>query len=479
MSNLLSALYSTANTLSVFERGLVVSQNNVANASTPGYAAQRLVLEAAEFDPAAGLMGGVREGEVLTARDLYAEQAVRRQLESLGYHSQTAESLAAIESVFDVSGAQGVVGALNELFASFSAWSLEPASTTARLAVIDKAQTLVQSFAQTSASLERTPLDAGRQISEAVERINELGTKLRDYNVALRQGGLQDAGLDTKVQNTLEELSELVNFTALHQEDGSVTVLLGGQAPLVIGEHVYALRAGFDTPTDPPPDYPGAAAPARLTAGDGQVITQKISGGRLAGLINVRNNVFPSLSGDAYHAGDLNLLAKSVADRINQILMAGNISDGPPAEPGVPLFTYDATSDASVARTLALDPGISADKLAAISPGPPYVSNGIPLQLANLASPQEETDKINGFSYVEFYGRIAGQVGRLLSDARENQDIKTQLVAQARNLRAELSGVSLDEEAIRIVEFQRAYQANARMFSALSDLSEVALSLLD
>ena len=478
MSNLLSSLITSAHALSVFERGLVVSQNNVANASTPGYAAQRLVLEAEEFEPAVGLIGGVRAGEVLSARDLYAEQAVRRQLESLGYHAQTAQSLDAVESVFDVSGTQGVVGAMNDLFTSFSAWSLEPASTTAREAVMDRAQALVESFAQTSNSLEKTSFDAGQRIRETVGRINELGAELRDYNTARRQGWLEDAGLDAKLQSALEELSELVNFTALQQEDGSVTVLLGGQTPLLIGEHLYALSVGFDNPTDPPPDYSGAAAPARLTGGDGQVITQQISGGRLGGLINVRNNVLPSLAGDAYHAGDLNVLAKSVADRINQILMAGNISDGPPAEPGVPLFTYDATSDATVAGTLALDPGVTASKLAAIRPGPPYVSNGIPLQLANLASPQDEADKIDGFSYVEFYGRVAGRVGRLLGDAQQNQDLKTQLVAQARSLRAELSGVSLDEEAIRIVEFQRAYQANAKMVSVLSDLTEVALGLL-
>jgi flagellar hook-associated protein 1 FlgK len=478
MSNLLTSLISSANALSVFERALVVSQNNVSNASTPGYAAQRLVLEAAEFDPAVGLIGGVRAGEVLTARDIYAEQAVRRQLESLGYHAQTAESLAAIESVFDVSGGKGVVGALNGLFTSFSAWSLEPASTTARQAVVDKAQALAQSFAESSANLEKASQDTGRRIRETVGRINELGAELRDYNAARRQGGAQDAGLDTKIQNALEELSELVNFTTLQQEDGSVTVLLGGQTPLLIGEHLYALRVGFDTPTDPPPDYPGAASPAQVTGGDGQAITQQISGGRLAGLIDVRNNVLPSLAGDAYHAGDLNVLAKSVADRINQILTAGNISDGPPTVSGVPLFTYDATSEATIAATLALDPGITAAKLAAIRPGPPYVSNGIALQLANLASPQDAADKIDGFSYVEFYGRAAGRVGRLLTDARENQDFKTQLVTQARSLRAELSGVSLDEEAIRIVEFQRAYQANAKMVSVLSDLTEIALGLM-
>jgi flagellar hook-associated protein FlgK len=54
MANLLSTLMSSANALSVFERALLVSQNNVANASTPGYAAQRVLLEALDFNPELG-----------------------------------------------------------------------------------------------------------------------------------------------------------------------------------------------------------------------------------------------------------------------------------------------------------------------------------------------------------------------------------------------------------------------------------------
>jgi flagellar hook-associated protein 1 FlgK len=478
MSNLLSSLVSSAAALNVFDRALLVSQNNVVNASTPGYAAQRLSLLAADFEPNLGLIGGVRAGEIESARNLFAEQGVRRQLESLGYFQQASQSLAAIESVFDISGTRGISGALSGLFDSFSAWSLEPNSTPARQAVLDSAETLAEAFRQANASLVKASSDTDRQLRQTVERINELGAELREYNAARRQGGLRDAGLDTKMQNALEQLSELVNFTALHQEDGSVTVLIGGQTPLLIGEHLYEIGVRFDTPADPPPEYSGAPGPARVTGADGREITGQISQGQLAGLLDVRNSVLPSLIGDAYHVGDLNRLAKSVADRVNQILTSGRISDGPPAQPGVPLFTYDTSSDACVAGSLALNPDITAATLAAIDPGPPYVSNGAALALAGLASPQSDTDKIDGFSYVEFYGQVAGRVGRLLSDAKDNQDFKTQLVAQARALRQELSGVSLDEEAIKIVEFQRAYQANAKMVSVLSDLTEEVLRLL-
>jgi len=479
MSNLLTTLISSANSLGVFERALLVSQNNVVNASTPGYAAQRVSLQAAPFDPAHGLVGGVRAGEIESTRNLYAEQSVRRQMESLGYFQQAAQSLTAIESYFQVSGAQGISGALTSLFNSFLAWSNEPNSTTARQAVVDNASQLAGEFRQTAADLVNVRMDTDQQLQQTISEINQIGEKLLAYNTERQAGGIQDAGLDTSLHTALEELSALVNFTTLYEKDGSVTVLIGGQTPLVIGAGFHPLSVTFSAPAGAAPVYAGAPAPARITGAAGEDVTSQIAQGKLAALLEIRNDVLPSLAGDAYHAGDLNLLAKAVASRVNDILTSGLVSDGPPPVHGSPLFAYDATSDAAVARTLALASGATAESLAAIQPGPPYASNGIALQLAALASPQEDADKIGGFSYVEYYGQIAGRVGRLLAQAQSNEDFKTQTVAQARTLRNELSGVSLDEEAIKIIEFQRAYQANARMVSVLADLTEIAIGLLD
>ena len=54
MSTLFAALQSSANALKVFESALNVTSNNVANASTPGYARQSQGLQALPFDPTLG-----------------------------------------------------------------------------------------------------------------------------------------------------------------------------------------------------------------------------------------------------------------------------------------------------------------------------------------------------------------------------------------------------------------------------------------
>ena len=88
MSNLLNSLLSSATALGAFDQVLQVTQNNVANASTPGFVKHRQTLLAMPFDPSAGLGGGVRPGDVQSARSLYADQSVRRQTALLGKAQQ-------------------------------------------------------------------------------------------------------------------------------------------------------------------------------------------------------------------------------------------------------------------------------------------------------------------------------------------------------------------------------------------------------
>ena len=163
---------------------------------------------------------------------------------------------------------------------------------------------------------------------------------------------------------------------------------------------------------------------------------------------------------------------------MNEILTNGQISAGPPAVPGVPIFTYDATNDAGVAASLAVDPSVTADQLASIDPGPPTVSNGVPLALSQLASPLAAADKIDGVSYSQYFGQLAARVGDDLNQAQNGQEVQQSLLAQAKDLRQQYSGVSLDEEAAILIQFQRAYQANSRFISILDQLTQDAIDII-
>lgn len=475
MANLFASLNTASEALQAFERSIAVSQNNVTNASTPGFVRQDPVLIALPFQSSENLVGGVRAGLPQDSRNQFAEQSVRNQVAASGFYSQLTASLGQLESVFDVSGKTGIPAALNQLFQSFSAWSATPDSASARQAVLVAAQGVADTFKQASQQVANVRTGVERDLGSTAAQINALAAKIRSYNVARRQSAEADPAADAGLHDSLESLSRLVDINPLFQADGTVTVLLGGQTPLVIGDQQNSIRVSYSNPAGAA--NPNAPPSAHILNGDNADITGQITGGKLGALLQARNLDIPSLEGDATHAGSLNLLAKQVADRINQLLTAGQVTANPPTS-GVALFTYDPNNAVTSASSLALNPQVSASKLAAIDPGPPAVSNGIALKLAGLAQSTAPADQIQGATYLDFFASLATQVGNRVSTAKDSATRSSDLEAQAKSFRAQLSGVSLDQEAVRLVELQRAYQAAARVVSIVDELTATVVGLI-
>jgi flagellar hook-associated protein 1 FlgK len=216
----------------------------------------------------------------------------------------------------------------------------------------------------------------------------------------------------------------------------------------------------------------------RLLDSEGRDITSTISQGALGGLLNVRTNVLPALAGDSMQNGSLNELARNLAERTNEILTNGLVSAGPPPVAGVALFEFNPANNADIARSLTLNPAITQDQLAAIAPGPPYVSNGTALALADLRNSRAPEDTVNGMTYFEYYSSMARQVGDGVRSMRQEEARSNLLVTQARDLRTQLSGVSFDEEAVKLVEFQRAYDANAQVVKIVDEMIESVIAML-
>jgi flagellar hook-associated protein 1 FlgK len=500
MSNLLSSLLNSAGALNAYEQVLAVTQNNVANASTPGYAKQTLTLEAMPLDLASGASGGVRPGKIQSARDEYADQAVRRQTVGLGEAQQNVNSLTSLQSQFDISGNGGISGALNNLLQSFSAWGQAPSDPAARQAVIDRATAVADSFQQAAGGLANVAKDTEGQLQQTVSQVNQLVVKLQGYNSQILQGSRTDPAIDAQVNSTLEQLSQYVDFTATHQADGSYTVLLNSETPLLVGDQSYALSYGLQGPGATAP-YPDGPPSAHILASDGRDITAKTTGGQLGALLNVHNQVLPSYLGDATHAGDLNTMAEQFANRVNQILTSGYVTDrsdgsaGSTLQSGVALFQYSINSDGTVPHTqvaasLTVNPAVTAAQLGAITGTPTpaatqpvtltnEVSNGVPLALSNLANPTDPNDMVNGVtSFSAYYGGMAARVGSALNDATGELQIQQSTVAQAKDLRQQTSGVSLDEEASVMIQFQRAYEANSRLITILNQLTQDTINIL-
>jgi flagellar hook-associated protein 1 len=479
MSNLMALLGESANALGVYDQVFQVVQNNVANANTPGFAQQNLSTVALPFE-LPGLAGGVAAGTLQSTRDEYAEQALRTQLTGLGQQQQLVTSLTSLQSVFDISGTAGIDSALNNFFTSASAWAQNPSDAVAQQQVINSATSVAQAFQQASIQLQQVSQQTETQTQNTVQQVNQIVGQIQAYNQEIQAGSdTDDAGMDANVHAALDNLSNLVSITASKQPDGTTTILLNGSTPLLTGTTQYPLTANLVSPPSPPAAYSNAPPTEQLLASDGTDVTAQTTGGQLGALLQMQNTTLPSIQGDANQVGSLNTLAQSFADTVNQMLTSGNISDGPPPQPGVPLFTYDPTSPTDVAASLAVNPSITPSQLAAISPGPPEVSNGVALALANLANPTDSTGEINGFSFTQYYGNIATNVGDQLQQAQDGVQVQQSLVSQAQNQVQQISGVNVNEQAMLLVQFQTAYQANSQLVTVLDQLTEDTINMMN
>src|SRR5207245_988109 len=140
-------------------------------------------------------------------------------------------------------------------------------------------------FNSTAASLGNTLADARQQVSASVDSINRLAGLIRDFNTSPRNssGILSDPNVDAKLHAALEQLSEFANIQTLRQSDGSLTVLLDGQTPLVVGAQQYRIQVdATSSPTESIRDSNGAD------------ITSQISAGRLGGGLQAVNQLLPS-----------------------------------------------------------------------------------------------------------------------------------------------------------------------------------------
>jgi flagellar hook-associated protein 1 FlgK len=451
MGSLLTSVLNSTGALQVYGREFNTIENNITNANTPGYAKQDISLEALPFDPANGLAGGVAAGPMLNSRSEYLEQNVRNQQQILGFAQQQAQDLGQVQTLFDLTSSSGVPGALNSFFNSFSQLAVNPNDAVSRASVIAQAGQIAQAFNQNAIGIQQVSANADSQTRDDVAQINQFAGQIAALNsqYSANSASGTDAGLDAQMHAALENLSQVANFTLVKTNDGGYNVYLGGQTALVLGQNQYAIQADFSAPQ------------TAIRDAQGNDISGQITQGGLGALLQEKNTILPG------YLTQLNTLAQAFADQVNQGLSNGVDQSG---APGTNLFTYNQPGDA--AASLAVT-SITPDQIAAASPASPG-GNGNAIAMAQLAT----TPLINGFSFTQYYGNLGGQVGRDLNSAQQNQTQYQDTVAQAQQQRSAVSGVDLNEEAAKLLQFQQAYQAVGKLVTVLDTLTQSVIDII-
>jgi flagellar hook-associated protein 1 FlgK len=71
---------------------------------------------------------------------------------------------------------------------------------------------------------------------------------------------------------------------------------------------------------------------------------------------------------------------------------------------------------------------------------------------------------------IDRYAELVGEVGSRTRSAQSSADMSLRLYEDAERARNEMSGVNLDEEAARMLQYQQAYQAAAKVIATANEM---------
>ncbi len=319
----LNALLDVAKSaLFTAQQALTVTGHNISNVNTPGFSRQEVILT--EERPVDGLPGqvgtGVRIEQIRRAVDVFLNRELTKSQEGLGQFTVTRDDLRRLESLFGDARGQGLAGQLNEFFRALQDASTTPSQVTPRSVVLAKASTLAGTFHQINADLTGTRRAVDVQIGVNIREINSLTRKIAEFNTQIKSAEVsgQNAN-DLRDQRDLavNELATRIEVSTLDRPDGTVSVFTARGLVLVDQETTRnlvgvessdnqgLLDIGYDI---------GGTQPS--------VINNLIAGGRLRGLIDVRDGTIPSVQ------QGIDALAGSLLNEVNQIHRVGYGLDG-------------------------------------------------------------------------------------------------------------------------------------------------------
>jgi flagellar hook-associated protein 1 FlgK len=80
-------------------------------------------------------------------------------------------------------------------------------------------------------------------------------------------------------------------------------------------------------------------------------------------------------------------------------------------------------------------------------------------------------------SYDSFYASLVTEAGLGVRSAEDALSTQQVILTQTQAQRDSVSGVSLDEEAINLLQYQKAYEAAARFLKVADEMTQTILSL--
>ncbi|MEV6297993.1 flagellar hook-associated protein FlgK [Actinoplanes sp. NPDC051861] len=463
MGSTFSGLNTALTSLYAQRRGLDITGQNIANASTEGYTRQRVVMQAQNANLVPGIYAttsavgsGVTVSSVDRLRNTALDQRSYTEHANSSYHNERAGSYNLIEDVFGEPSDTAIQARLQDMWDGWNAVAANPDKAAPKSALIEQANTVAASLNDAHGALNsqfeatRTGLDTYyKDVNKAADSIARLNQEI----VVATAAGLQANELMDQRGQQMLKLSEMIGATATDLPNGAINVYVGS-GPLVseFSTRKIGIESGGayrleDVDAHPvnlrwedTPDIPVAAGG---TMGAQMELLAK--GGTLDTI-----------------AGRLNQVANALADDVNAKYRTGYNLDG---ETNQDFFvTYNGDPDLTAAN---ISVAVSNPQKLAISSGNPTATPGVlngetADDLSELSTSRTGADAA--------YQSLIGDLGVAAQASIRRRDIQNAVTDQVDAARDAESGVNLDEEMTNLLTYQRGYEAASRVLTTIDSM---------
>lgn len=450
--------------------GLTTVSHNMSNVNTEGYSRQRVDFVTA---PPANIGnvrvgGGVQIGGVTRAASEFTNRRIEEETTALGMLEGSTEVLSQLETVLHDDGEQGLSKAVSRFFNDIRTLSTQPESQPLRAAVRESANSITTRFQSAANGVEQVREDLDRRVSGAVLDINMLTKRIGDLNRRIMETEVQGNNANDERDSrdlALQQLSKIVNITVTPIENGGINVSSGKLGVLVnsVDATEFAVASGIG------PDGLGSTRMHQVQYNGklGKDVTDFVDSGSLGGYLKVRDTTIPGIQ------NKINSLAYGLSQNINAIHREAYGLGG---EKGVDFFAPISNFNAA-AQQLRVSDAVKEDAGNIAVGYKPGVS-GDNRALLEMADLQDAKIFARGTAtLVDHAAGIVGDLGVELKSLSDNHDTQRGLIEQLNTARERVSGVSLDEEAIHLMQFQKAFDASAKMIQVADNLMDTVLNL--
>jgi len=304
--------------------GLATTEHNIANANTPGFNRQEIVIGTRMAQSsAAGFIGS--GADVSTVKRVYDQFLSYQVMQQQGQSAQLDTYYAQIQQINNMLAdpTVGLSPAMQNFFNAANDVASSPASLPARQTLLSSAQSLASRFQAMNQQLDSLNSGINSQVVTSVSSINSLAKQIAGLNQSIvvaqsATGGQPPNDLLDQRDLLLSELNQEIKVSVNQQSDGSLNVAIGNGQMLVVGAESYSVQT-VQSDSDP------SRLEIAYGSNSGNLVKMDqrgLQGGRLGGLIAFRNESLDPAK------NMLGLIATGLAGTLNQQNQMGQDLNG-------------------------------------------------------------------------------------------------------------------------------------------------------